>query len=215
MLESVLLAKVPQQSLSGFIDSVASATAVPGGGSVAAIAGALAAALARMVAGLTLARQQYEPVHDEMRAVAHEAAVLCDRLQSLARRDAIAFAGVLDARRLARDAHAAPERGTIALQDALMQAVEVPLEVCRASVAVARLCETTVAHGNQHAITDSGVAAMLASAACAAASCNVRINVRSLANPSDGQRLAMESIELTRSAADIAARVARTVEAAL
>ena len=101
------------------------------------------------------------------------------------------------------------------MDSALVAAAHVPLDVCRASEEVARLCEIVSERGNSNAITDSGVAAMLASTACTAAAYNVRINVRMLSDPSAGAPLAAEALALTAVAEETARRVGRFVEAAL
>lgn len=215
ILERGVRATRTEPSLRDFIDSVASAGPVPGGGSVAAIAGALAAALAQMVAGLTLGRPQYVALEDEMRIVRDRAYLLSHTLETLARRDAEAYAASVDARKLPKRSASESAYRENTLQAAVLGAAEVPLEICRASEEVARLCEVVAERGNQNAITDSGVAAALASTACTAAAYNVRINVRSLQDPSAGAQLVSEAIALTRSAAQVAERVARRVESML
>jgi glutamate formiminotransferase/formiminotetrahydrofolate cyclodeaminase len=215
VLERVVLAQRTDQSLTEYIASVGDADAVPGGGSVAAVAGALAAALAEMVAGLTVGRERYAAVHSEMLGVQARALALANALEVLARRDAEAYSTLVDAQKLPRDSATDAERRHLALHDALLRAAAVPLEVCRATEEVARLCEVTAERGNTNAITDAGVAAALASAACVGAAYNVRVNVRSLRNPSEASALVDEAIALTRSASAIAARVAKLVEAAL
>jgi glutamate formiminotransferase/formiminotetrahydrofolate cyclodeaminase len=215
VLERIVLEKRSTGSLSRFIASVATADPFPGGGSVAAIAGALAAALAQMVAGLTLDRPRYAAVADEMREVRDRANLLSLHLQSLAKRDADAYSAFVDAQRLPHDLAEAAAHREAAMDSALLAAAHVPLDVCRASEEVARLCEIVSERGNSNAITDSGVAAMLASTACTAAAYNVRINVRMLSDPSAGAPLAAEALALTAVAEETARRVGRFVEAAL
>lgn len=215
VLERVLLEKRPDTSLSGFIASVANSDPAPGGGSVAAVAGALAAALAQMVAGLTIDRPRYAAVADEMRLVRASAGALIENLESLALQDAAAYSQFVDAQKLPRDSFEAIAHRNKAMRDSLLAATLVPLEICRATEEVARLCEIVAERGNTNAITDSGVAAALASTACKAAAYDVRINARSLQNQSDGQTLAAEAVARTSSAAQIAERVAQLVESAL
>jgi glutamate formiminotransferase/formiminotetrahydrofolate cyclodeaminase len=215
VLERQLLKMRTAQSLPGYLDSVADADAFPGGGSVAAIAGALAAALARMVAGLTIGRARYASADAEMRVVSERARQLTESLQSLAIRDAEAYAAVVDAQKLPNtDAGDAAHR-EIALQAALAGASAVPLEACRACESVARLAEAVVLRGNPNAITDAGVAASLANAGCVGASYNVRVNLRSLTDKAAGAVMAEEAVALARSANEISERVARVVEDAL
>jgi len=215
VLERILIEKRPEISLSGFIASVANSDPAPGGGSVAAIAGALAAALARMVAGLTIDRKRYAAVADEMQLVRNRAEALIEQLESLAKRDADAYSKFIDAQRLPQDSPVATAYREKAMRASLLAATRVPLEICRATEDVARLCEIVAERGNINAITDSGVAAALASAACKAAAYNVRINARSLQDQSDREALATEAIDRTNNAALIAERVAQLVESAL
>lgn len=215
VLERILLGSRAGQSLHGYIESVGAASAIPGGGSVAAIVAALAAALARMVAGLTLGRARYASSEDAMREVDSRARELCESLQALAQLDADAYTSVMDARKLKSAPSSTPDHRDTIIQVALLAAARVPLEVCRASVEAARLSEIVAEHGNANAITDAGVAAALASAACVSAAYNVRINVRSLPEPSAGSPLAAQAVAFSLDAAQIAARVAQRVEAAL
>jgi len=216
VLERVLRDKRPEISLSGFIASVASSNPAPGGGSVAAVAGALAAALARMVAGLTIGRARYAGATDEMHFVSDSAGALIKQLESLAIQDAEAYSRFVDAQKLPHDTAAAVARRAESMRDSLLAATRIPLEICRATEEVARLCQIVAERGNVNAITDSGVAAALASTACKAAAYNVRINARSLQTTrSDGAAMAAEAIARTHSAALIANRVALLVESAL
>lgn len=215
VLERILVEHRPEISLSNFLASVASSDPAPGGGSVAAIAGALAAALARMVAGLTLGRPRYATAADEMRLVRDHAGKLIEQLESLAKRDAEAYSLFVDAQRLPQDSPDSAAHRDKAMHDSLLAATRIPLEICRATEEVVQLCEIVAEHGNRNAITDSGVAAALASSACKGASYNVRINARSLQDQSEGEALAVEAIARTSSAALIAERVSKLVESAL
>lgn len=219
VLERQLLAAQPALSLLSYIAYVGNATPFPGGGSVAAIVGALAAALARMVAGLTLGRAQYASVEDEMQLVAERAEQFSRSLESLARLDSEAYATVVEARKLAHDSPADVVHRETVIHTALLNAAQVPLQVCRASEEVTRLAAAVAELGNANAITDAGVAAALASAACVCAAYNVRVNVRELPPSakglSDGAQLAAEAIALTQAASATAERISRLVEAAL
>ncbi len=215
VLERRLLAARSDQSLAAFVESVGNADAFPGGGSVAAIAGALAAALTQMVAGLTVGRQRYVSVDHEMRTVAERAHALAHDLAAYAQRDAEAYAKVVDARKLPTGSATDTDRRDAALRDALLGAARVPLDVCRASEAVAHLSEAVAERGNSNAITDAGVAAALASAACTSAAYNVRINVRELRDSAAGAALVTEAVALVGSATAVANRVAGLVDAAL
>lgn len=215
VLERMVIAHRPEQSLAAYITSVANSDPVPGGGSVVAIAAALGSALVSMLAGLTIARERYASVHAEMEDIRTTALDLADELKGLAALDAAAYASVADARRL-------PHRNAIetssrdeAIRTALLEAIEAPLMVARAAADIAVLAQTVASKGNSNAITDAGVAALVASAACTGASYNVRVNARSLRDPSEADAAVRESVELAELTGVIAASVAKLVDAAL
>jgi glutamate formiminotransferase / formiminotetrahydrofolate cyclodeaminase len=198
-------------TLEGFVADVASGDPVPGGGSVSALAGQLAAALARMVAGLTIGRPKYADVEDIMRGLADAADALVVRLGALVREDADAYALVSSAYRLPKDE---PGRA-VTIQAALLEAARVPLETARACRDVAALAVTCAEHGNRNTVTDAGVAVLLADAGCRGAAYNVRINVVALPDPSAGAATADAARALVAETRVIADRVEGLVEAAL
>ncbi len=203
------------ESVSSFLWSVASSDPVPGGGSVAAHAGALAAALAQMVAGLTIGKKKYATVDAEMKEAALKAVSLGNALASLVKRDAEAYSHVSEAYKLPKEPAEAAARRTEAVTSALLKAAEVPLETARASVEVAKVALLVAEKGNTNAVTDAGVASLLAEAACKGADYNVRVNVSALDDPAKGARLASESRQLVKTVADLAAKVAAKVESSL
>jgi glutamate formiminotransferase/formiminotetrahydrofolate cyclodeaminase len=203
------------ESVSGFVASVASSNPVPGGGSVAAHAGALAAALAQMVAGLTVGKKKYAAVDAEMKDAALKAVSLGNTLSALVKRDAEAYSLVSEAHKLPKEPAAAAARRADAVTIALLKAAEVPLETARASVQVGELAALVAEKGNTNAVTDAGVAALLAYAACKGAAYNVRVNVRSLDDKSKGEHLTREAEQLVKKASDFATKTNASVERAL
>ena len=203
------------ESLSGFVAAVASSNPVPGGGSVAAHAGALAAALAQMVAGLTIGKKKYVAVDAEMKEAALKAASLGNQLSALVKRDAEAYAQVSEAYKLPKDPADAAARRTEAVTTALLKAAEVPLETARAAVEVARLAALVAEKGNTNAVTDAGVGALLAHASARGAAYNVRVNVQALEDKSRGEPLAREAEQLVKQSAELADRTTAIVERAL
>ena len=204
-----------EEGLAAFVSSVASSAPVPGGGSVAAHAGALAAALARMVAGLTIGKKKYASAESEMRKVDRKASELVNTLSSLVQRDADAYAAVVAAYKLPKEPAGEAERRSTAIQNALLAAAEIPLESARACRAVAELARTVAARGNSSAITDAGVCALLADAGCKGAGYNVRINVAALDDRSRGAKLSAEAVKLADETSAIAGEVSALVEKAL
>ena len=203
------------ESLSGFVAGVASSNPVPGGGSVAAHAGALAAALAQMVAGLTIGKKKYVAVDAEMKEAALKAAALGNQLAALVKRDAEAYAQVSKAYKLPKEPADAAARRTSAVTNALVKAAEVPLETARAAVEVAQLAALVGEKGNTNAVTDAGVAALLAHASARGAAYNVRVNVQAMEDKSRGEPLAREAEQLAKKAGELAERTTAIVERAL
>jgi glutamate formiminotransferase/formiminotetrahydrofolate cyclodeaminase len=198
------------ESLSGFVGAVASPNPTPGGGSVAAHAGALGAALAQMVAGLTMGKKKYASVDAEMREIAVRTAALGNTLSALVARDAAAYAVVAAAYKLPGDTEAQLATRAARIDEALLHAAEVPLETARACADVAAIALAVAERGNSNAASDAGVAALLAEAGCVGASYNVRINVAALSDTSRGAALAedvkavvAQTKELTRRTIDV------------
>ncbi len=197
------------ESLSGFVGSVASPSPTPGGGSVTAHVGALAAALAQMVAGLTTGRKKYVAVDAEMREIAVRAAALSNTLSALVARDAAAYAIVYAAYKLPAETAEQRTEKAARIDDALMHAAEVPLETARACADVAELALAVAERGNTNAASDAGVAALLAEAGCVGAAYNVRINVAALDDKARGTALG----EQARQVVNRARTAARAAEA--
>ena len=140
---------------------------------------------------------------------------MSNQLAALVKRDADAYALVSEAYKLPKEPADAAARRAEAVTSALLKAAEVPLETARAAVEVAKLAALVAEKGNSNAVTDAGVAALLAQAAARGAGYNVRVNVQALDDKSKGQHLAREAEQLTKQASDLADRTTATVERAL
>jgi glutamate formiminotransferase/formiminotetrahydrofolate cyclodeaminase len=150
-----------------------------------------------------------------MKEAALKAVALGNTLASLVKRDAEAYSLVSEAHKLPKEPADAAARRSEAVTSALLKAAEVPLETARASVEVARIAALVAEKGNSNAVTDAGVAALLAEAACRGADYNVRINVTALDDKSRGAALVAESKQLVKTIAEVAAKVAAKVESSL
>jgi glutamate formiminotransferase/formiminotetrahydrofolate cyclodeaminase len=203
------------ESLSGFVSSVASSTPTPGGGSVAAHVGSLAAALAQMVAGLTIGKKKYVAVEGEMKEIALGAADLVNTLTALVKADSDAYTAVSSAYKLPKEPADAAVRRSEAITEALLGASRVPLDTARACARVAELAAAVGTKGNSNAVSDAGVAALLAEAACRGAAYNVRNNVAALEDKSRGAPLVAEATELVRQTSALAETTIAAVEAAM
>jgi formiminotetrahydrofolate cyclodeaminase len=167
-----------------FLDALGSAAPTPGGGTGAAVAGAMGAALVGMLARLTVGRKRYADHEKLMEAVAEQAAQEQGRLMDLAAQDAEAYDGVGRAMKLPRATDEEKEARREALQAALRGACDVPLQVMERCLEVLALAKTAVLHGNVNAVSDGAAGAELARAAMRVASYNVRINLASLKDES-------------------------------
>jgi glutamate formiminotransferase/formiminotetrahydrofolate cyclodeaminase len=165
-------------TLDGFLDQVAAATPTPGGGSVAALAGALGAALAGMVAGLTVGKKKYADRETQMREVRDAAERLRGELVALVRRDGEAFEAVLRAGRLPQSTPAEAQARAAALAAANLEAARVPLATAERCLEVLQLAIRAAKSGNPNAVTDAGTAGLLAAAAAEGALLNVEINLK-------------------------------------
>jgi glutamate formiminotransferase/formiminotetrahydrofolate cyclodeaminase len=156
-----------------FVETVAAPTSTPGGGSAAALVGALGAALAQMAAGLTVGRKRYLDVGEQAGRVIEEAESIRRELVAAIEEDAASFEAVMA---VVRNKELDEDARTAALEAATIHAGEVPLRVARLSRDAASLAQTIAAIGNVNAATDAAVGAILARAAVHGAGLNVKVN---------------------------------------
>jgi methenyltetrahydrofolate cyclohydrolase len=202
-------------NLPTFLDDLASGEPTPGGGSAAALAGALGAALAAMVANLTVGRKRYVDVDSQMQAVLHEAETLRGRLTGLVAEDAQAYDQVRAAYRLPKESADDLAARNAAIQAAMQAASRTPLETMRACIDVLRLAEQAVALGNINAATDGAVGALLAQAGLRGAALNVRVNLGGIEDQAF-TAAAQQTVAALQAEADaIVARILLAVEARL
>jgi glutamate formiminotransferase/formiminotetrahydrofolate cyclodeaminase len=186
--------------LDRFVDRVSLGTATPGGGSVAALAGSLAAALAGMVANLTVGKKGYEPAWQTLAASAVRAQRVKDRLLAAVDADAAAYDAVMAAQRLPKDTAAQQGPRATAIEAAARDATRVPLETALAAAEAAALAAEMAAAGNRHSAADAGVAALLAVAAAQGAALNVFANLASIADDEFKTRSTREAARAVQSA---------------
>lgn len=163
-----------------FFDKLASRSPEPGGGSVSALVGVLGAALVSMVGNLTLGKEKYADVQDQVEELLKSSEKVRDELQGLIQKDTEVYADVSAAFKLPRDTEEEKAVRAGRIQEALKVATEVPEGIAEACLEVARLSETSAEIGNVGAVSDAGVAALLAEAAAQSAALNVKINVGSI-----------------------------------
>jgi len=190
------LAALAPLSMRELLDRLSSSDPVPGGGSAAALAGAMGASLVSMVAALTAGRPEYAEADDAAREIGEAASSLRDELIELAQRDSDAYQAVVTARRLPRETDELRIARARAMSSAIVQAAEVPLRTARVARQALELAGRIAPIGNRNAVSDAGVAALLSAAAIRGAILNVRINLPYL--PEDAPLRAEADAELSR-----------------
>ena len=174
----------PLMSMTGarFVDEVSTESPAPGGGSVAALMGSLAAALAAMVANLTVGKNGYESVWAELATLAEEGQRVKDALARAVDEDTNAFNSVMEAMRLPKGTPDERTARAAAIESANKYAAEVPLQTARACLEALGLAEQAAQKGNTNSASDAGVAALAAQAGLEGAALNVLINLGSIAD---------------------------------
>ncbi len=175
-------ASLVSMTLRRFADEMSMDSPAPGGGSAAALCGALAASLSSMVSNLTYGKKGYENDWEELKDVAVAAQALKDSLLDDVDRDTRAFNKVMDAYRLPKGTPEQAEEKDRAVEDAMKGAAAVPLEVLEKSVAVAELALAAARKGNKNSLSDAGVAALAAGASGNGAFYNVLINLQNISD---------------------------------
>lgn len=204
------VAEAPLYSL--FLNALADGSPAPGGGSASAYSGAAGAALVSMVARLTVGRKKYQDVDAKMRIILDRSEMLRSELTSAIEEDASAFNAVLEAFMLPKDTPQQKAERDQAIQTTTLGAAMVPLKVARKAVDVMELAQLVTNMGNLNAISDGATGGALARAALTGAGYNVRINVASLQNRSEGDSLLVELRQLEKRAAKIEEQIRKQLK---
>lgn len=202
-------------TVSAFVDDVARDTPAPGGGSVAALCGSLAAGLVAMVGGITYARKDAEANREALGRIGSSAQSLRRRLLAAIQEDSDAFDAMMAARRIRARSPEERDDKEKAVLEATAGAVEVPLSVVAGAAEVAGLAEELAAIGAPSALSDVGVAVLAAAAAAEGAFDNVMINLPDLTDPSMASDLRRRAEQCLSEARERAARVRERVNGTL
>jgi formiminotetrahydrofolate cyclodeaminase len=173
--------KLTDKPVSNFLDELASNAPAPGGGSVAALSGALGAALISMVCNLTLGKKAYADAKADIEALLEQSEALRAELTGLLEKDVEAYTGYSVAAKMPRDTDEEKAERAQVMEEALKVATDVPLQIADAAVRVMDLCMEAAEKGNKWAVSDAGVAILAAEAALRSAALNVLINLGSFA----------------------------------
>lgn len=170
------------RTLAAFADELASNSPAPGGGSIAALSGALAAGLTSMVCRLTLGKKKYADVQDEIESILVRSEDVRARFTQLIDRDTDAFNAVMKAYSLPKESDEEKRARSEAVEASMKDAVRMPLDVMRCARELSELTARAKEIGNRNSVTDAGVAALMLQAACRGAAFNVKINLGSIAD---------------------------------
>jgi methenyltetrahydrofolate cyclohydrolase len=165
------------QSMIQYLKELSSSAPSPGGGSVAGIAGALGAGLICKVANLTIGKEKYKEYEEEMIYILNQGTCITDDFYRLSVEDAKAYKKLSSVFKLPK------EKRKDKLQDALKEAIEVPIKICKLSKEGIKLCLPLTSKGNKNLITDVGIASLMLKCAFESALFNVEINLKSIKDP--------------------------------
>ncbi|MBN1859917.1 MAG: cyclodeaminase/cyclohydrolase family protein [Candidatus Thermoplasmatota archaeon] len=206
------MTKLVKQNIKMFLDELASSSPAPGGGSVAALSGALGAALSSMVCNLTRGKQGYDAVQDDIEEIFRKSEELRGDLTELIDKDTEAFNEVMKAIKMPKETEEQKNYRKNALQTAFKYAAEVPLETARKCVQILDVARVVAEKGNTNSISDAAVSALMAQTGVQAAMLNVRINLGSIKDPDYVQHVSTELHELLQNAMEKSAEILGIVE---
>src|SRR5579884_4225452 len=168
------------QPLQHYLDDLASSQPTPGGGSASALTGAMAAALASMVARLTLGKDKYADVQQEIEQLLQQTEKLRNRFQQLMQEDIDAYGRLSESFKMPRETNEERASRSAAIQARLMDAALVPLETVECAAELVQYCRRIAEIGNVSVLGDVATGSMLASSAAAGAAWMVRANLRAM-----------------------------------
>jgi glutamate formiminotransferase/formiminotetrahydrofolate cyclodeaminase len=184
--------------IDGFTDLLSTDAPAPGGGSVAALCGALSAALSSMVGALTHGKKGYEESFGAMEMAGIDGQRLKEQFLTDVDRDTAAFNRVMEAMRLPKKTDEDKATRAAAIEEATKGATLVPLEVLRRTLEAAELARIVVEKGNRNSISDAGVAALAARTAAEGAYLNVLINLSGIEDASFKKETLSEAEKIRR-----------------
>lgn len=204
-----------QWTAEDFLTRAASASPTPGGGSVSAYAGALAASMVCMVANLTSGKEKYREFEAKVQKIKAEGYFLLNALKQNLDQDMTEFERFMAALRLPQETEQEKAERTRKMQDALISATDVPLEVAENCLKVLRLAHDLAPIGNQSAVSDIGAAVHLAEGALKSALLSAEVNARGIKNADYFHAAESRREKLLREAAVVGAETAATIRSRL
>jgi glutamate formiminotransferase/formiminotetrahydrofolate cyclodeaminase len=198
--------------INNFLSELASSSPAPGGGSVAALSGALGAALSSMVCNLTIGKEKYVDVEKEIKNILKESEQLRKNLTNLIDEDTKAFNDVMKALKMPKETEQEKKVRSIAIQEGYKSAAKVPLQTAKTCEKVIDLAMAVAQKGNKNSITDAAVSAIMAKAGVQSAILNVRINLGCIKDETFVKKISSNLDKLEKNAADKTSKVIEIVK---
>ena len=211
MIEDSSAKKLTDLTCTGFALETASESPAPGGGSISAYMGALAAALGTMVANLSAHKAGWDDRWEEFSNYADGGQLLLTHLLDLVDEDTEAFNRVMAAIQMPKSTEEERAARAEAMEAATLYATQVPLRTMEAAIDVFPLVEAMASTGNPASVSDAGVGALAARAAVHGAALNVRINAAGLTDRATAESLVARAAELTQRADTLEQKVLEIV----
>lgn len=199
-------------NLREFVNELSMDSPTPGGGSTAALCGALSASLSSMVSNLTVGKKGYEKVEKEMKKNAVNAQILKDELLNAVDADTRAFNKVMAAYRLPKSTEEQKKEKDRAVEEALKEATLVPFSVLEKSIEAMKLAKEVALKGNKNSLSDAGVAALAAQTAAEGAYYNIKINLPNIKDMPFKTRVQRKANSLRRESAKLSNELKKIME---
>ncbi len=184
------------KKISNFLDELASNSPTPGGGSVAALAGALGVALISMVGNLTVSKKKYEDVEEDIKKIISSSEKLRYELSQLMEEDVKVFNNFMATYKMPKETEDEKKIRAEMIQESLIKAAKVPLRVAYKCLDILILSQEAAEKGNVNVVSDAGVAALMAEAALESAILNVKINLKMIKDEKTKKELSFSIQEL-------------------
>ena len=203
------------KTIKGFLSETASSSPAPGGGSVAALSGALGTALSSMVCNLTIGKEKYKDVEDEIKKVLTKSEKIRKELTILIDEDTNAFNDVMKAFKMPKETDEQKKKRSNAIQQGYKTAASVPLKTAETCEKILDIAVVLAEIGNQNSITDAAVSALMAKAGVQGAILNVRINLRSIKDEAFVEKISKELIDIIKNTERKTEKILKIVEKAM
>jgi len=195
-----------------FINELSVDSPAPGGGSTAALCGALSAALSSMVSNLTVGKKGYEGVQKKVKKIAEAAQALKDNFLRDVDSDTIAFNKVMEAFKMPKKTDSQKEERIFAIEEAYKEATLVPFGVIKKSVEALKLAKEVAQKGNKNSISDAGVSGLTALAAAEGAYYNVKINLPDIRDKEFKSKIEQQTNSLRKKAIKLGSELKEIIE---